>query len=414
MKLAVDGGAERAHTFAMSEEKAKIKPELHSIWEQEKPLFPILQPAPLKGVARLAAEAEPAGEGHEVRFHALQARSILNRSISKRRLRFAWSVNPYRGCEFACRYCYARYTHEFLEMRDPAQFEREIYVKQQAAWLLRRDLHQVKAGEEIAIGTATDPYQPMERRMGVTRSLLEVLAEHRGYEIGIVTKSALITRDIDVLKEVARHNRLVLHVTITTPEVHLARILEPRAPRPDIRFETVRRLREAGLMAGILNSPLLPGLTDNAAALHRMALLAKQADASFFVAQPLFLKPCSKATFLAFIEEHFPALRPEYARRFDTAEFATKAYGERMQALVRAVTEKHGLKTRRSDALLTRTHWAANEEQKPELPVQGELFPVPAPQPSADGLQTLVRKKIAEGMHPQLSRGLARGLARGA
>jgi DNA repair photolyase len=389
----------------MGEEKANMRPSLQTLWEHGESAFPILQPAAPKGLARLAAEAEPVGEGHEVRFHALEARSILNRSISKRRLRFAWSVNPYRGCEFACRYCYARYTHEFLEMRDPALFEREIYVKQQAAWLLRRDLHQVKAGEEIAIGTATDPYQPMERRMGVTRSLLEVLAEHRGYEIGIVTKSSLITRDIDVLQDVARHNRLVIHVTITTPEVHLARILEPRAPRPDIRFEAVRRLRQAGLMAGILNSPLLPGLTDHAAALHRMALLAKEADASFFFAQPLFLKPCSKGTFLAFIDEHFPALREEYARRFDTAEFATKAYRERMQALVRAVTEKHGLKTRRGDALLTRTQWAGMEEQKPELPVQGELFPVPPPQPSAGAPRTLGRKSIAGAMQARLARG---------
>src|SRR5579875_1241580 len=405
MEMMVDGGQEQAHTFAMSEEKAKTVPELGRIWEQEEPLFPILQPAPRKGLARLAAEAELAGEGHEVRFHALEARSILNRSISKRRLRFVWSLNPYRGCEFACRYCYARYTHEFMEMHDPALFEREIYVKQQAAWLLRRDLHQVKAGEEIAIGTATDPYQPVERRMGVTRSLLEVLAGHRGYEIGIVTKSSLITRDIDLLTEIARHNRLVLHVTITTPEVHLARILEPRAPRPDIRFETVRRLRQAGLTAGILNSPLLPGLTDNAAALHRMAVLARQVDASFFVAQPLFLKPCSKATFLSFIEEHFPALRAEYARRFDAAEFATKAYAERMRALVRAVTEKHGLQTRQSDALLTRTQWAARQEQEPELPVQGELFPVRPPQPSADARQTVARRGIAGVMPARLARG---------
>ncbi len=408
MKKPVDEGRERAHTFAMSEEKAKVESALSTIWEHEKPLFPILQPPPLKGMARLAAQAEPAGEGHEIRFHALEARSILNRSVSKRRLRFAWSVNPYRGCEFACRYCYARYTHEFMEMHDPALFEREIYVKQQAAWLLRRDLHQVKAGEEIAIGTATDPYQPMERRMGVTRSLLEVLAEHRGYEIGIVTKSSLITRDIDVLQEVARHNRLVLHVTITTPEVHLARILEPRAPRPDIRFETVRRLREAGLIAGILNSPLLPGLTDNAAALHRMALLAKQADASFFFAQPLFLKPCSKGTFLAFIEEHFPALRGEYARRFDSAEFATKAYSERMRALVRAVTEKHGLGRRSFDRLLSRTQWAGMEEQKPELPVQGELFPVLPPGPAAvsAALPRTLSKKIAARHEPaRLARG---------
>jgi len=370
------------HTSAMGEEKANIKPSSRvdsAETDDGSSLFPILQPALLKGLARMAAEAVPAGEGHAVRFHALEARSILNRSLSKRRLRFVWSVNPYRGCEFACRYCYARYTHEFMELRNPALFEREIYVKQQAAWLLRRDMHLVKAGEEIAIGTATDPYQPVERRMGVTRSLLEVLAEHRGYEIGIVTKSSLITRDIDLLKEIARYNRLVVHVTITTPDAHLARLLEPRAPRPDIRFETVHRLRQAGLLVGILNSPLLPGLTDSAVALHRMAVLARQADASFFFAQPLFLKPCSKATFLAFIKEHFPDLRQEYSRRFDTAEFVTKAYSERMQALVRAIAEKHGLRVRSGGAPGLRTLGAEWTERQPELPVQGELFPPPFP-----------------------------------
>src|SRR6201994_206228 len=134
--------------------------------ERNLELFPILQrfpprsaDSPLSGIARMAAASSPAGEGHGMELRSLQVRSVLNRSVSRRGLRFAWSINPYRGCEFACRYCYARYTHEFMELRRPDDFERKIFVKQHAAWLLEQELKQVRAGEEIALGTATDPYQ---------------------------------------------------------------------------------------------------------------------------------------------------------------------------------------------------------------------------------------------------------------
>ena len=222
------------------------------------PLFPELPPATPPGIARMAADAAEVDQGHLVEFRSLPVRSILNRVVSRRGLRFAWGINPYRGCEFACRYCYARYTHEFMELRNPADFERKIFVKDNAAWLLRQELRQVRPGEEIAIGTATDPYQPIERRLRITQSLLAVFAEQRGLSIGIVTKSALIARDIRYLCEIASNNELTIHMTITTPDAALARILEPRAPRPDIRFATVRRLREAGLRVGMLTRRCCP------------------------------------------------------------------------------------------------------------------------------------------------------------
>jgi DNA repair photolyase len=150
----------------------------------------------------------------------------------------------------------------------------------------------------------------------VTESLLEVLARQRGLRIGLVTKSTLIERDIPLLQRIAERNTLVLHLTITTPNAALARLLEPRAPRPDLRLRTVARLRQAGLRTGILCSPLLPGITDTGKALDGMAKRAKDAGASFFCAQPLFLKPCSKEIYLAFIREHFPALEPMYRQRF--------------------------------------------------------------------------------------------------
>ena len=153
----------------------------------------------LVGIARLAAEGEHIRDGHNIEYLTIETRSILNR-CNVPRMPFSWTINPYRGCEFACDYCYARYTHEFMELHDPLAFERLIYVKQNVAGQLRRDMKKVKKDEMIAIGTATDPYQPAEKRYEVTRSILEELALHEGYDIGIVTKSNLVVRDADVLR----------------------------------------------------------------------------------------------------------------------------------------------------------------------------------------------------------------------
>ncbi len=360
---------------------AKTEHPLHPNLE----LFPILTrfppmstTSPLTGIARLAAEASPAGEGHQTEMRSLSVRSILNRTVSRRGMGFAWSINPYRGCEFGCRYCYARYTHEFMELRRPEDFEQKIFVKQNTAWLLEQELGQVRPGEEIALGTATDPYQPVERRAKVTQGLLEVLARHSGLRIGIVTKSTLIERDLALLQRIAEKNSLVLHLTITTANASLARLLEPRAPRPDLRFRTVARLRQAGLRAGVLCCPLLPGITDTLRAIDGMARRAKAADASFFSARPLFLKPCSKEVYLAFVREHFPALESMYRKRFDGEAFASRAYNNRMQELVRAVCTRHNLKRRSGDALLTH----ALGEDSPPAPLawpgtSGETLPFP-------------------------------------
>jgi len=332
------------------------------------PLFPIWnnEPVRLVGIARLAAAAKHTDEGHLIEFKALEVRSILNKSVSKRRLSLAYSINPYRGCEFACRYCYARYTHEFMaprdgaaesgdvDLRSPEAFERLIFLKQNAAWLLEQELRKIDPREEIALGTATDPYQPIERRAKITRSLLEVFARHSGYRLGIVSKSRLIARDIDLLTKIAERNTLVLHTTITTPDAALARLMETRAPRPDLRFEAVRKLRAAGLTAGILCSPLLPGITDSEAALDAMAALAKEAGASFFAAQPLFLKACSRPTFFRFVEEHFPDLNKDYSERFAEEDFARGPYRRELAERVSRACRKHGLSARSSDALLTR------------------------------------------------------------
>lgn len=361
---------------------AKIKPVPST-------LFPILNAHSgprLLGIARLAAEATHADDGHLIDFRAMQVRSILNKSVSKRSLKHTWSINPFRGCEFGCKYCFARYTHEFLQpapittppigtLDVPQQpwalaFEHEIYLKENAAWLLEQELRHIDRSETIVIGTATDPYQPIERRVGITRSLLEVFAKQEGYHLGIITKSSLITRDIDLLQQIAPRNTLVLHITITTTDAALARKLEPRAPRPDLRFAALRKLRSAGLTAGVLCCPLLPGINDAIPQLEAVTARAAAAGASFLGANPLFLKSCSRPTFLSFVREHVPHLVDDYNRRYATADFVDAAYRNRMASVIRQLCRKHHIGERDFESPLARHAYTpppAPDAERPAL-----------------------------------------------
>lgn len=294
------------------------------------------------GIARLAANGEFLREGHKVEYFTLPVRSLLNRCTVPR-MPFTWTINPYRGCEFACKYCYARYTHEFMEMRHALDFEQKIYVKQHAADLLRQELRKVKGGEEIAIGTATDPYQPAERRFEVTRAILEEFARHEGLELGLVTKSNLVLRDLNLLRTVAEKSSLWISVTITTLNVNLARLLEPRAPRPDLRLEAVRELNRAGVPAGVNCAPVLPGITDSPADLEALVRATAEAGGKHIFANPLFLKPCSAAVFLPFLEKEFPELVHSYRDRYKDRAFLPKTYHQRISQLIGRLRQKYGI-----------------------------------------------------------------------
>jgi DNA repair photolyase len=342
---------------------------------------------PLVGIARLAADAESVRLGHNVEYFTLDARSILNKCTAPR-MPFTWTINPYRGCEFACKYCYARYTHEFMEIRDNVEFERKIFIKQQAAWLLRRDLKKVKPHEEIAIGTATDPYQPAERRYEVTRSLLEEFALHVGYDIGIVTKSDLITRDIDILKRVTQNNKLFVNITITTLDTQLARILEPRAPRPDLRLRALAELNSAGINAGVICAPVVPGITDKPCDLDALVAATKQAGGKYIFANPLFLKPCSASVFLPFLEEQFPQLVAEYRARFENRAFVSQVYRRRISDLMRKLRSKHGI------YFEFERHDRMNHQSPPEQPEQLPLFVSPKPAASQSVLPRGLQRRL--------------------
>ena len=306
-------------------------------------LFPDPKPK-LVGIARLASEGETLRQGHEVEYFTLPVRSLLNRCTGVR-MPFTWTINPYRGCEFACKYCYARYTHEFMEMRDGVDFEQKIFVKQHAAELLRQELHHVKPGEEIALGTATDPYQPAERRFEVTRAILEEFARHRGLELGIVTKSNLVLRDIDILRQIAQNNRLFVNVTITTLKVDLARILEPRAPRPDLRLEAMQKLNQGGVAAGVICAPVLPGITDSPRDLEALVRAVAKAGGKYVFANSLFLKPCSAAVFLPFLEKEFPQLVEIYRLRYKDRALLSASYRKRLSQLMARLREKYGIRS---------------------------------------------------------------------
>jgi DNA repair photolyase len=331
------------------------------------PFLPDSQPR-LVGIARLASQGESLRQGHEVEYFTLPVRSLLNRCTGVR-MPFTWTINPYRGCEFACKYCYARYTHEFMELRDGVDFEQKIFVKQHAADLLRQELHHVKPGEEIAIGTATDPYQPAERRFEVTRAILEELARHRGFEIGIVTKSNLVLRDTDLLQQITKNNRLFVNITITTLKVELARILEPRAPRPDLRLEALQTLNQAGVAAGVICAPVLPGITDLPRDLEALVRATAKAGGKYISANSLFLKPCSAAVFLPFLEKEFPQLVESYRQRYKERAFLPASYRKPLSQLIKRLRQKYGIPSD-YDRYSQRTHPPAEAE----LGTQMKLF----------------------------------------
>jgi len=304
-------------------------------------LFGDSPPPGLVGIAKLAAESEVLEAKREVRYFEIGCKSLLNRT--RPGMPFEWSLNPYRGCEFGCRYCYARYTHEFMELHDSAEFEDRIYAKSDVGVILRRELRRIDGSRGIAIGTATDPYQPAERRFRRTRSALEVFATCAGNAISITTKSDLVARDIDLLKEIARSNLVSVNMTITTLDSSLARLLEPRAPRPDLRLKTVRRLTDAGIPAGVFPNPIMPLITDQEQRLDRLAKAARDHGATYFGGGVLFLMPCSRRVFFPFVEKHFPHLLRRYQERYEASPYLKGAYRDMMRDRIAQIRDRYGL-----------------------------------------------------------------------
>jgi DNA repair photolyase len=290
------------------------------------------------------------GEQKDIRYHAARARGLLNGPESTGM--DYWSINPYVGCAFGCTYCYARYAHRYAldralssaspgaALRDEIEsippwlaFERHVLVKEDAAAILHHELRPASprpaaltAGEVVVLGTATDPYQPAERRFRITRSVLETLAAHEGLSIVIITKSPLITRDVDVLRRITERSALTIHLSLITMRRELARLIEPRAPTPDARVRALSRLRSAGIDVGINVMPVLPGITDNPADLEILVRQVAAAGATHLNACALRLRSTARARYLPFIAEHFPHLADRYAKSYSAGHQLSQHY----------------------------------------------------------------------------------------
>jgi len=282
-------------------------------------------------------------QSRSIEYRKLGARNLLNR-LNGSQMPFGWTVNPYRGCQMACVYCYARYTHEFLGHADPAEFEQTIYVKQTDARSILESLRRARAsGLEVAIGTATDPYQPAEAKFKITRQVLEVARQVPGLRLGITTKSPLVTRDLDLLSEIARRSELWVNLSIVTLDLDLARKLEPRAPRPDLRFKAMSGLCSAGIATRLFMMPILPGLTDGDGTLGPLLEAARGAGCREIRWNVLFLRQGTRELFLKCIREEFPWLVDRYRELYARSAYVPQDYRDELDRRIAAHAEAVGL-----------------------------------------------------------------------
>jgi DNA repair photolyase len=276
---------------------------------------------------------EPDDPAPQTRFYRDASVSLITYNDSPD-LGFRASINPYRGCEHGCVYCYARPYHEYLGLSAGLDFETKIIVKENAPELLRRELSSPRWKPQVlALSGVTDPYQPIERRLRLTRRCLEVLAEFRN-PVVIVTKNLLVTRDVDLLGELARHDAAAVYVSVTTLDAELARVMEPRTTQPAARLRAIRELTQAGVPAGVMVAPVIPGLTDHE--LPAIVAAAAEAGARFAGMVPLRLPYAVKELFVNWLEQHLPErknkilsrIRAMRGGRLNDPEFGTRMEGQ--------------------------------------------------------------------------------------
>ncbi len=308
-------------------------------------------------VKEAAEEGESWSPSGRTRYFHDHTRGIIASNQSPD-VGFERSINPYRGCEHGCVYCFARPTHEFLGLSAGLDFESRIFVKLDAPVLLRRELSSPKwTPQFIAISGVTDCYQPVERRLRITRGCLEVLAEARN-PVGIITKNHLVTRDVDLLAEMAQHHAAKVHISVTTLDRELQRTMEPRTSTPERRLEAVRVLTDAGIDVGVMVAPVIPGLTD-----HEMPSILEAARAAGAVSAgmvPLRLPHGVKDIFAEWIRRSYPERADRVLNRvremrggdlYDSTWHRRMTgdgvYAEHLRTLVDAACRKHGFDVER-------------------------------------------------------------------
>jgi DNA repair photolyase len=281
------------------------------------------------------------GEFRGMEFLHVNARRIINEIPKASMLPFRWTINAYRGCSHACSFCFARPTHTYLDMNAGEDFERKIVVKVNAVERLRAELHPSRwAGEHIAMGTNTDPYQRCEGKYHLTRGVVEALAEHAN-PFSILTKSTLILRDLDVLTEAAQRADVRANFSIGTLDEEVWRTSEPGTPHPRKRVEAVAKLNDAGIPTGVLVAPVLPGISDRPDQLEAVVEACVDAGAVSISPILLHLRPGVKEEYMPWLERTRPELLPMYDELYPGA-YAPKARQRELSRTVGRMVARHG------------------------------------------------------------------------
>lgn len=270
-----------------------------------------------------------------VTFYEVEAKSVLNRVPAASYVPFSWTVNLYRGCSHACSFCFARPTHTYLNFNAGEDFERRIVVKVNAPEVLRRELRRPSwRGEHVAMGTNTDPYQRCEGRYRLTRQVLQVMLEYRN-PCSVLTKSPLLTRDLDVMTELHRRAGFSAALSVGTLDEDVWRRSEPGTPHPRARIEAVRRLREAGIPCGVLMGPVLPGISDRPEQLRAVVEAAADAGATHVSGITLHLRRGVKEEFMPWLQREYPHLVRSYRSMYRGA-YAPTAVQDRISGHIDA------------------------------------------------------------------------------
>jgi DNA repair photolyase len=316
-----------------------------------------------------------------IRYEPIRSKTILN-AVKAPSMPFEWSINPYRGCQHGCSFCYARATHSFMGVEADDTFQNHIFVKENAAEALQEQLRKMTRSKRglqrigrVAIGTATDPYQPIEAKAQLTRQCLELLAEYR-VPTSITTRSPLILRDIDLLRKVPITS---INLSVNTLDSKVWRDFEPSTPAPIKRLETVRHLVEEGITAGIFLAPILPSLTDGTRELTEVIEAAARHKVGFVMASFLRITtPEVKSWFFLTLQQHYPHLLEKYAELYRYSGYLPKYYRESKHQTINELLRQFGLNE--TDPF-PRPQVSLKPEPPPlHPPTRTELSPTAAPE----------------------------------
>ncbi|MEU4379126.1 Rv2578c family radical SAM protein [Micromonospora echinofusca] len=276
-------------------------------------------------------------------FHEVQAKSIINKVPGTSRVPFQWTINPYRGCSHACKYCFARNTHTYLDLDAGADFDRKVIVKVNAGELVRRELAAPRwRGAHVAMGTNVDCYQRAEGRYQLMPQIIAALRDFAN-PFSILTKGTLILRDLPLLRQAAEVTRVGVSYSVGFVDEHLWRAVEPGTPSPRRRLDAVRALADAGFDVGVLMAPILPGLSDDDASIDATVAAIAAAGASSVTPLALHLRPGAREWYARWLGREFPHLVPRYRELYRSGAYAPQPYQRELTARVRIAARRHGL-----------------------------------------------------------------------